>query len=704
MRVPYTWLLDYVKTDTPPDELAHILTMGGLEVEEIDDWTSEDGQASDKVLITSVTSNRGDLLSMVGVARHAAALLDCEFEMPDLSRPEIESPIVGEPLVECEGIKVEVIDFEGCPRYSALVIRDIEMRESPEWMRRHLEAAGIRPISNVVDATNYVCWELGQPMHAFDLRLVARDHIIVRKAAAERLTLIDDTTVDLTEKDLVICDEMGPVALAGVMGGLDTQIRERSNAVLLESAHFDPTTIRRTAQRHGAGSESSYRFERHVDPNLTLPAIARATELILASAGGTPDAVAIDVRQQAFEAHEVSLRPERCNALLGTAISPEEMAACLSRLGLEVEAGERIQVRVPTFRSDIEREVDLIEEVAIVHGYNNIPLTVPGKLTESGLLTPQQRAERRTRELLRECGLNETIGFSFMGQSDLDRCGFPADAPERNALGLLLPVAADMSHLRTTLIPGLLNACAVNVRQRVLDIAIYELDRVFLPQGEGQLPAERMRVGGAMMGAPLMSSWNLPDESATADFYWLKGIVEQLCDGLNVADVQFVRGSHPTLHEGRCAELTVGGATAGFLGEVAPGVQEAYDLPANTYLFELDWEALVANARPHREHDPLPRFPAALRDIAFVVPDDEEHAAAAIAGAIREVGGEALWKAEAFDLYADADRLGSGMKSLAFRLTFRAPDRTLTDAELDGAMSGIAEHLAAKLGAEIRDK
>lgn len=705
MRVPCSWLLDYLKTDVPADELAHVLTMGGLEVEEVQNWTSEDGAATDKVLLTKITANRGDLLSMIGVARQAAALLGCDWQMPAVTRPETDAALVGAPLVEHEGVKVEILDFHGCPRYSALVVREVQVGPSPDWLRYRLEAAGIRPISNVVDATNHVCWELGQPMHAFDLRLVARDHIIVRKAAvAERLALIDESLVDLDERDLLICDEMGPVALAGVMGGRDTEVRERTSAVLLESAHFDPLTIRRTAQRHGVGTESSFRFERHVDPNLTLAAIARATELILATAGGAPDSAAIDVREQSFEPRETTLRPERCNALLGTDLSAERMARCLRRLGMDAQDARPLRVRVPTFRPDVEREVDLIEEVAIVHGYNEIPLTVPGNLRESGLLTRRQRAERRTRELLRQGGLNETISFAFMGMADLDRCGFPADAPERDALRLLLPVAPEMSHLRTTLLPSLLGAVAANVRRRVLDVALFELAPVFIPQGDGQLPQERMRVGGVMMGAPLTSAWNLPEEAASVDFYWLKGIVEQLLDGLNVAEVRFTRGAHPALHPGRCAEALAGDVSLGFLGEVAETVQEAHDLPANTCVFELDWEALVQRAAPYREYDPLPRFPAALRDIALVVPDDDAHSAAQIARAIRQVGGDALWKVEAFDLYVDAERLGAGRKSLAFRLTFRALDRTLTDEELDAAMTRIGAELTAKLGAEIRDR
>ncbi len=722
MRVPYTWLLEYLEADTPAEELAHVLTMGGLEVEGVQEWVSEDGEATDKVLLTKITANRGDLLSMVGVARQAAALLGCGWHMPvgapPISGAPLEGPnakhpaqlelAVGAPLVAQGDVQVEVLDFEGCPRYSALAIRDLRMGASPAWLRHRLESAGLRPLSNVVDVTNYVCWELGQPMHAFDLRLLARNHIIVRRAQpGEELMLIDESLLKLHERDLLICDEMGPVALAGVMGGKDTEMRDRTAAVLLESAHFNPTSVRRSAQRHGMSSESAYRFERFVDPNLTVRALARARDLILQTAGGTPDPVALDVRQEDFVGREVSLRPARCNKLLGTDLSEAQMTDCLARLGFEVRGGATdgaFQVEVPTFRPDVEREVDLIEEVAIVSGYNNIPLTVPGRLTESGLLTAGQRFERRARELLRQGGLNETISFSFMGPADLDRCGFGPQAPERRALALLLPVAPELSHLRTTLIPGLLSACAANVRQRALDVALYELDRVFIERPGEELPQEELRVAGLLMGATFTSRWNLPEGAGTADFFALKGVVEQLCAGLNVAGVEFLRAAHPTFHPGRCAEVRVGGEVVGVLGEVAAAVQEAYDLPAKPYLFELKLQALRDHARAHREYDPLPRFPAALRDLALLVADDEAHSAAALAGAIREAGGQTLWTVEAFDLYVDRERLGPGMKSLAFRMTFRAADRTLTDQELDEALARVAAHLAEKLGAQVRDR
>jgi phenylalanyl-tRNA synthetase beta chain len=325
--------MEYVKTDASPEQLAHVLTTGGLEVEEVEEWTSEDGEATDRVLITSVTSNRGDLLSMIGVARHAAALLDAPLELPDFARSATDEPLRAETDLTEGDTRVQLVDVEGCPRYSALRITGVEVGPSPPWLAHRLEAAGIRPISNVVDATNYVVWEVGQPLHAFDHRLLVEGHIIVRRAEqGERMMTIDGEWRHLMAEDLVICDPKGPVAIAGIMGGADTQMRELTRDVLLESAHFAPTLIRRSAQRIPLITEASYRFERYVDPNLTLPALGRAAELILETAGGEVVGPALDVCARDFEPWQVTMRPERCNAVLGTDLSAQEMAALLERL------------------------------------------------------------------------------------------------------------------------------------------------------------------------------------------------------------------------------------------------------------------------------------------------------------------------------------------------------------------------------------
>lgn len=702
MRVPYSWLMEYLDTEVPAQELAEALTMGGLEVEDTVEWTSEDGRASDLVLITKTTANRGDLLSMFGVARHAAAVLNLRAQLPHYTLPATDAPQRAETDLQVGDTRVTLQSVEGCPRYSALRVSGVRVGPSPDWLAHRLEAAGVRAISNVVDATNYVLWELGQPLHAFDHRLLVQGHIIVRLAQeGEKLITIDQMVRTLSAQDLVIADPKGAVALAGIMGGIETEMRERTTEVLVESAHFNPTMIRRTAQRLGMSTEASYRFERHVDPNLTLVALARAGQLIVQTAGGQVLSPALDVCARPFEPRTIELRPERTNALLGTRLTAEEQAALLERLGWQVQRGERLQVTVPTARWDIEREVDLIEEIAIIYGYNNIATTLPSAPAHPGLLTREQRLEERARAALRAMGLQENVSFSMMGERELDACGLPPDSPERNALRLRDPMSAEEALMRTTMLPAVLRAARHNARQRVRDVALFDIGRVFLP-GPGKLPAEPLRLAILVTGGVMTSAWNVPREHAEADFYWLKGVVEQLAQALYIEDLGFARAQHPSMHPGRCAAVVLAGRQIGVLGELAEEVREAWDLAGPTYVAELDLDALLAAASLQARYRPLPRLPAALRDLAVVVPDDDAHSAAALLAAVRAAGGEILESVEVFDVYVDAERLGAGNRQVAMRLTFRLPERTLTDEEVDARMAAVIAHLDRELGAKVR--
>ncbi len=703
MRIPYNWLQDYLQADIEIERLCHLLTMGGLEVEEVRDWTATDGEATDQILMTAVTPNRGDLLSMIGVARHAAALSRTDFVDPVTSFPEIDNPVTDREKASIGPVTVEIADSVGCLRYSALLIEDVEVGPSPDWLRYRMEAAGIRSINNVVDCTNYVVWEMGQPLHAFDFRLLKDGYIIVRRAEdEEKLLLLDDTWQTLGPEDVVIADPMGAVALAGIMGGTDTQVSETTSRVLLESAHFDPVAIRRTSLRLGVSTEASYRFERHVDPNLTLPALARAAELIMMTAGGQIAHAAIDVKTRDFATKSLQLRPARCNSLLGTDLDAAAMADFLRRLGFGVEEGELLTVEVPTFRPDVEREIDLVEEVAIVYGYENIELTVPGHLTCTGRLTEQQRLRRRAGELLRECGLCENLSFSMMDPSDLDECHWPQDDACRDFLELANPASSDLTVMRTTLLPGLLTAAAHNARQRVSDIALYEIGTVFFPQDEQSLPGERQHVAVLMTGSLLTADWNLPVEQAQVDFYYMKGIIEQLCGGLGGPELSFVRQNHSTFHPGKCAQVLLGDETIGLMGEIAAEVAEAYDLPDGACASELNLDMLLERAVLYTTHQPVARFPAAERDLAIIVPDNDEFASARLIEEIEQAAGEFLESVTPFDVYSDPQQIGAGRKSIAFRLVFRADDRTLIDAEVEAVMSAVHSYVEEEVGAEVR--
>ncbi|MFQ5808583.1 MAG: phenylalanine--tRNA ligase subunit beta [Armatimonadota bacterium] len=690
MRVPLNWLLEYLETDLSPEALADALTMGGLEVEEVDNSGPE------PVLVTKVTANRGDLLSLVGVARQAAAVLDTTFTPP---RPALEES--GDPIAAA--IDIQIADPDLCPRYSARLIRGVKVGPSPQWLRQRVIAAGMRPINNVVDATNLVMWELGQPLHAFDCDLLRGAKIIVRRARpGEEITTIDEQPHMLTADDLAIADAEMPVAIAGVMGGADTEVHGGTSNVLLESAHFDATSVRLTAQRHGMQTEASHRFERIVDPAGTVAALDRVAEVIVEAAGGAVAPGVIDVYASPREPRELTLRPERANAILGTDLAPADMAAALRRLGLTVTEGDPFKVTVPTFRPDIEREIGLIEEVAIIHGYDNIPLTLhPGRSLEEGW-PPQQRMELLAKEILLQCGLSETLTFSMIGPQEFDRLRLPPDSDLRQTVALANPMSEQHSVMRTTLLASALRTAEVNARRRVQDMALFELGRVYFPAPGQELPQEPRRLVALATGSPMTARWNLPDEAAQVDFFWLKGVLEQLLSAMGVEGVAYSAVPHPTFHPGRCAGVAAGGVELGVIGEVHGAVQRAYELPERAYLFEMDFEAICALARPARRRAERPAFPAAKRDIALVMPDDAEHSAAAVEQTIRDAGGELLREAMVFDVFADEERIGPGHKSVAFSLEFRADDRTLTDDEVDELMARITTAAQDKLGATLR--
>mgnify|MGYP001055303130 FL=1 len=705
MRVPYSWLMEYLKADIEPERLGRVLTMGGLEVEEIRDFTSEDGKFNDQILITSATSNRGDLLSMIGVARHAAALLEAEWQMPSIDMGLLGEPVGGGADARADNLHIELADADACPRYSGLVVDGVSVSESPDWMAHRLEAAGMRPIANLVDCTNYVMLELGQPLHGFDYGLLQGGHIIVRLATeGEQVLTLDKQWRVMTARDLLITDPAGPAAIAGVMGGADTEMTWKTKNVLLESAHFDATTIRKTSLRLGLSSEASYRFERIVDPAGTLRALARVAGLILETAGGGVEGNAVDACAREFAPLRVPLRPEKCNAVLGTDIAPSDMARSLEALGCEVEETDAgtFTVSVPTFRPDVEREIDLIEEVAIVTGYENIPTTVPGKLTQSGRLTPAQRLERRARQALRSAGLNETISYSMISPKDLDRMGYAADAPERNLLPLASPMIAEQSHMRTTLLPSMLQAAEYNQHQRVEAVRLYEVANVFIPRTENELPHEELHAAGIIMGPYWSSRWNMPEQALLPDFFTIKGSLEQLVAALGVQGVSYCATAHPACHPGQCAAVQLGDEQIGMVGKLSAAVCDAYDLANEAFVFEINLRALLDTACGYATYRQVPRFPAALRDIAVVVDDTPESTCAALVSAIREAGGEKLSSVEVFDLYADQSRVGEGKKQLAFSLSFRTPEGTLTDEQVDELVDSIVSHLKTTMGAELR--
>jgi len=561
----------------------------------------------------------------------------------------------------------------------------VKIAPSPAWLRQRLRASGVRPINNIVDITNYVMLEYGQPMHAFDHACLEGGKINVRRAAPGETIETLDGTVRTLEDALVIADEQKAVGIAGVMGGASSEISETTTRVVFESANFNGVSIRKTAARLGLRTDASSRFEKGLDPMSTLPAIQRACELVeLLGAGEVVDGI-VDVIAGDRLPVTLALEADKINALLGTEITPDEMAAILEKVGFSVDGA---QVTVPSWRLDVSQWADLAEEVARFYGYNVIPATMFRGATAQGGFSPRQKLERQVGSELRSLGYNEILTYTFTGQVALDKVRLPADAPERDMLTILNPLGEDTSRMRTIAVPAMLETLARNASYRNEFARLYELGRVYLPNKESEtLCEERLHLTLGAYGGGI-------------DFFGLKGVVEALLDTMRVPDISWAAISDdPIYHPGRSAELCSGEQVLGRIGQVHPLTAKNFDLEGEVYAAELDLEAIFAVMGQERTYVPLPKYPAMTRDIAVVC--DEAVTAGELLAVIAGAGGKKLTESRLFDVYTGAT-IPAGKKSMAFALAFRAEDRTLTDEDADGATSKILEALETKLGAVIR--
>ncbi|MFQ5894511.1 MAG: phenylalanine--tRNA ligase subunit beta [Nitrospinota bacterium] len=648
----------------------------------------------DTVLDIAVTPNRPDCLAVLGVAREVAAIVGGELRSPSFSLRE-EGP-------EVESLtRVEIWDPDRCPRYAARVVRGVRVGPSPFWLQQRLRAAGMRPISNVVDITNYVMLELGQPLHAFDHARLEEGRIVVRCWRPEDgpFETLDGQRRSLTPEDLMICDARRAVAIGGVMGGANSEVTDSTRDLLLESAYFSPTTIRRTVRRLGLSSEASYRFERGADRGITVRALDRAAALLAELAGGEVARGVVDCRPKPLSPSRLSLRVGRAEALVGMRLGAETIRAHLQGLGVRVisEGDGRLEVEVPTYRPDLEREVDLIEEVARRHGYGAVPSTLPPSRVPPPSRDPGAELRRKARETLVGAGFCETIGMSFMGPRALDRLGLPEGHPLRRALPLRNPLSAEMSLMRTSLLPGLLDALVLNQNRGVSDAMLFELGRTFHPEPGRQLPREVTRL--AAVGTERAAPGPWPESRQPRDFFFLKGMVETLAESLSLPAPRWQRGQEPYLDPARAAEFLWEGEWVGVAGALSEEATRAWDFRDRVHLFELDLERIAAFAKGDRRHRALARHPASYRDLSVLV--GRGVASGTVEEVIREAGGELVRGVRLFDLY-EGERIPSDRRSLAFSLTFRAEDRTLTDAEVEGIFRSIVESLEARLGATLR--
>ncbi|MCJ7667110.1 MAG: phenylalanine--tRNA ligase subunit beta [Anaerolineae bacterium] len=646
----------------------------------------------DTIFHLELSPNLVRCLSLIGVAREVAALTGEGVRLP-----EMNLVAEGGPIEEMVSVEIEAPDL--CPRYSASLITGLTVGPSPLWLQRRLRAAGMRPINNIVDVTNYVMLELNRPLHAFDYEKIRGKRIIVRRAGSDNIfTTLDGEERELLPDMLMIADQEGPVAVAGVMGGLVSEVIETTCQVLLESANFDRVSIRRTSQALKVRTEASIRFDKGLDPESTIPALRRASELIRQLAGGQVARGFADAYPRPREREEIAFTMREVERLLGVSVPLKEVARILESLEFQVEAlsEERLRVIVPSHRGDVSLPADLVEEVARIKGYDEIPTTLL-----SGELPPQRinwspHWERRAREVLAACGLSEVITYTLVNRREWEAFPLWGEETKPEALNIANPIVLDQNLLRTTLWPSLLKVLASNLRYHS-QICIFEIGRVYLPQ-EGDLPRERNTLALALAGGKEKSIWG---EGEVIDFYSLKGMIETLLREMGIKEYDFVPALHPSFSPHKVAHLLVGEepTMVGILGESQVG--EVFDLgEQSVYLAEIDFDALCSQARSERPYQPLPRYPAITQDIALVV--DEGVPAGKVHQLIMEAGGTLLTEARLFDLYRGAP-IPEGKKSLAYSLTYRAPDHTLTVEEVMKIQERIVSRLYEAIGARLRE-
>ena len=628
-----------------------------------------------------ITSNRVDCYSTLGLARETAATFHKEFKAPEVH------------VKGCGGdvndyIKVEVQDHDLCSRYCARVVKNIRLAPSPEWMQRRLASVGIRPINNVVDITNYVMEEYGQPMHAYDLDKIADKKIVVRRAAHdEKFVTLDGQERTLDENVLMICDGEKAVGMAGIMGGENSMITDDVKTMLFEAACFDGTNIRLSSKRVGLRTDASGKFEKGLDPNNAQAAIDRACQLIEELDAGDVVNGTVDVYPVKREPVRIPFEPDRINALLGTDISKEQMLEYYKPIELEYDEKTN-EIVAPTFRQDLFRTADLAEEVARFFGYDNIPTTLPRGEATTGKLPFYLRIEAVARDIAEFCGFSQGMTYSFESPKVFDKLLLPEDARERQAIVISNPLGEDFSIMRTTSLNGMLTSLATNYNRRNKNVRLYEMGNIYLPKSLPltELPNERMQFTLGMYG--------------DGDFFSMKGIVEEFLDkiGMHLKETYDPNAGKSFLHPGRQANIIYDGTVIGYLGEVHPTVAATYGIGERAYVAVLDMPSIVPMATFDRKYEGIAKFPAVTRDISMVVPKN------VLVGQIEEViavrGGQILENYELFDIY-EGSQIKGGYKSVAYSLTFRAKDRTLTDTEISASMKKILNGLET-LGAELR--
>jgi phenylalanyl-tRNA synthetase beta chain len=639
----------------------------------------------DAIIDFEITPNRPDCLSIIGIAREVAATLNTTFALPSIDLKEE----CGENTENVVNICIEAEDL--CNRYVARIVKDVKIEPSPLWMQRRLQACGVRPINNIVDITNYVMLEMGQPLHAFDFEKIRGKTIVVRRGRySEKLVTLDDATRNLTEDMLVIADENNPVALAGVMGGKETEVRSTTKMLLIESANFAGSSIRKTSKRLGLRSEASMRFEKGLDSNLCALAANRACQLIEHLNAGKVLKGVKDVYVNKKEEKTIQFNPDKINKTLGLDLSVGQLTDIFKRLQINIfEKENNYWAVIPTFRIDISQNADLIEEVARIYGYDKLPSTLPQADATRGKLSMHQKYYDKIKQLLANIGFYEVYTYSFISPKVFDKINATTESELRNVVAIKNPLGEDHSVMRTTLVPGILDVVKYNLNQKVEDIKLFEMGSVYKPKEipMKQLPIEEKKIALCMSGEKF-------------DFFDLKRAIETLFALLKIEKFTFLQGKHFTFHPGKFCKIEINGQQIGYAGELHPDVLENYDIGQRVLMAELSLDLLLDNASHMIKFKPLSRYPSSERDLSIIV--EEKVPAGSLIEEIRNLTGDLLEKVELFDVYK-GDQISSGFKSLAFSIIYRDSNRTLTDVEVNEIHNKVKEGLKKKFNGTLRE-
>lgn len=704
MRVPLEWLKEYINIDASADNVAEILTIIGHEVEAIEKF--ED----DVVFEVNVTPNRPDCLSIFGIARELSAYYKAPVKFPEHGFS-----------AETGGLdfNIDILDPDLCNRYAGRIVKKVRIDSSPQWMRKRLEKCGIRAINNIVDITNYVLLELGHPLHAFDLKTLKGSRIrigtpetVVGKGTILKTKTLDGVEREIPSNSLLIWDAEEPVAIAGVMGGLDTEVKSGTENIFIESAYFNPVSIRKTSKSLGLKTESSYRFERGADIRMLKKALERSAFLMKELAGGQICGK-IDMYPKLYSPNNIVLRYKKVNSVLGLNLSSDDIEDCLKGLGFELHQNpEFLNVKPPAFRGDIQREIDLIEEIARLYGYDKIPAEMPKASigfdnTQDRLIVAKNNVKEAIRTSCLKKGFNEVVNFSFMGAEDLDMLKIEEGDERRRSVKIMNPLRVEDSYMRTTLTSSLIKNIQYNLAHGNRDLRLFEISRVFIQKDasnaypdskDSKLPDEKTHLAVACYREKIK---NLYKDDAH-DFYLMKGLIEAILNSLKISDCSFVRSSEQFLHPGQSADLYVSKSRAGFIGMLAPFIISSLDIKAykpQISVLELNLDLLITHSAGNIVYKPLSRYPYIERDTAIIV--DSSLESSLIKNMVREYPSDLLEDAYIFDVY-QGDNIPEGRKSIAFNIRYRASDRTLKDDDVDTLHKSLVEYILNKTKGQLR--